>query len=132
MPRREAPLPRCFEYALPGGWTALAGRTDEDNERLSLEIAAPDDWWFHVRGAPGSHVVLRGAEGQEPDRETLKRAAAIAAFHSKAREAGEVSVSYTRAKYVTKPRGSPRGTVAIRREKVLRVRPAAAGTAQPR
>jgi predicted ribosome quality control (RQC) complex YloA/Tae2 family protein len=125
MPRREPSPPRCFEYALPGGWRALAGRTDDDNERLSLEVAGPEDWWFHIRGAPGSHVVLQGGEGREPDRNTLKRAAAIAAHHSKARGAGEVSVSYTRAKYVTKPRGSPRGTVAIRKEKVIRVRPAA-------
>ena len=52
------------------------------------------------------------------------RAAAIAAYHSKAREGGVVPVSCTRARYVTKPRGAKAGTVQIRKEVVLKVRPA--------
>jgi predicted ribosome quality control (RQC) complex YloA/Tae2 family protein len=73
---------------------------------------------------PGSHVVLQVPPGAEPDRQTLKRAAAIAAYHSKAREAGVVAVSCTRARYVTKPRGAKAGTVQIRKEVVFKVRPA--------
>ncbi len=111
------------EYLLPGGFRVLAGRTDEDNDRLSLRIAGANDWWFHVRGMPGSHVVLTSEGGAEPDRETLKRAAAIAAYHSKAREGGVVAVSCTRAKNVSKPRGAKAGTVQIRHEIVLKVRP---------
>lgn len=113
-----------LEYRLPGGWKVLVGRTDADNDYLSLRLARPDDWWFHVRGMPGSHVILHARPGEDPDRQTLKRAAAIAAYHSKAREAGVVAVSCTRARYVTKPRGVPVGTVQIRKEMVLKVRPA--------
>ncbi len=116
--------PRLLEYKLPGGWKVLVGRTDADNDRLSLKVAGPNDWWFHVRGMPGSHVVLKCPSGEEPDRETLKRAAAIAAYHSKAREGGVVPVSCTLARYVTKPRGAESGTVQIRKEVVLKVRPA--------
>ncbi|MCX5902243.1 MAG: NFACT RNA binding domain-containing protein [Proteobacteria bacterium] len=112
-----------YRYELPGGWKVLAGKTDEDNDLLSIRLAHPEDWWFHVRGMPGSHVLLKHRPDEEPDRETLKRAAAIAAYHSKAREGGMVSVSCTRAKYVTKPRGAKPGTVAIRRESLLKVRP---------
>jgi predicted ribosome quality control (RQC) complex YloA/Tae2 family protein len=115
---------RLVEYSLPGGWTVLAGRTDHDNEHLSLRVARPDDWWFHVRGMPGSHVVLQVPAGREPDRATLERAAAIAAYHSKARGGGVVGVSGTRARHVGKPPGSPVGTVEIRRETVFKVRPA--------
>ena len=115
---------RVIEYALPGGWRALAGRTDADNDYLSLKVARPDDWWFHVRGMPGSHVILQGPPGEDADRPTLKRAAAIAAYHSKAREGGIVAVSCTRARYVTKPRGAKPGTVQIRKEVVIKVRPA--------
>lgn len=119
------PEPRLIRYALPGGYTVLVGRTDADNDDLSLRVARPDDWWFHVRGMPGSHVVLQAPPGVEANREALRQAAAIAAYHSKARTAGVVPVSYTRARFVSKPRGAKPGTVEIRKEAVLKVRPAA-------
>ena len=65
-------------YTLPGGWQVLVGQTDADNDYLSFQVARPDDWWFHIRGMPGSHVILQGPPGAAPDRETLHRAAAIA------------------------------------------------------
>jgi predicted ribosome quality control (RQC) complex YloA/Tae2 family protein len=115
---------RLRTYTLPGEWQVLVGRTDADNEFLSFEVARPDDWWFHSRGMPGSHVILQGPPGTDPDRETLHRAAAIAAYHSKARDAGVVAVSGTRARDVSKPRGAKAGTVQFRHEKVFKVRPA--------
>ena len=118
--------PRLIEYALRGGYTVLVGRSDADNDYLSLRLARPDDWWFHVRGLPGSHVVLQAPPGTEPDRDALRQAAAIAAYHSKARGAGIVPVSCTRARFVRKPRGAKPGTVEIRKETVLKVRPAEA------
>ncbi len=111
-------------YELGDGWEVLAGRTDADNDRLSLKIARPADWWFHVRSMPGSHVLLRREEGGDPDRATLEAAAAIAAWHSKARGGGVTPVSCTQARNVSKPRGAKPGTVTIRREKILKVRPA--------
>ena len=112
-----------YEYELPGEWKVLAGKSDADNDFLSLKVAGPNDHWFHVRGMPGSHVILRAKPNEDPDRETLKRAAAVAAFHSKARKGGIVSVSCTRARYVTKPRGAKPGSVRIRKESVFKVRP---------
>jgi predicted ribosome quality control (RQC) complex YloA/Tae2 family protein len=123
-PRRRDYRFRLVEYPLRGDWKALVGRTDADNDFLSLKVAQPDDWWFHVRGVPGGHVILQGPPGEQPDRETLKRAAAIAAYHSKARKGGLVAVSCTRARYVTKPRGAKAGTVQIRKEILIKVRPA--------
>jgi predicted ribosome quality control (RQC) complex YloA/Tae2 family protein len=112
-----------IEYALPGGFRVLVGKTDRDNDTLSLKIAGQDDHWFHVRAMPGSHVVLQSPDGVEPDRRTLEAAAAIAAHHSKARNAGVVPVSCTRARHVSKPRGAKPGTVEIRKETILKVRP---------
>ena len=74
---------RVIAYTLPGGWQVLVGRTDADNDFLSFRVARPEDWWFHIRGLPGSHVILQGPPGADPDRQTLQRAAAIAAYHSK-------------------------------------------------
>lgn len=115
--------PRIFAYELPGGWKLFAGATDADNDYLSTRLAAPNDWWFHVDKVPGSHVILRAKDDEEPSRETLRQAAAVAAYHSKARNAGTVPVHCTRARYVTKPRGVKTGTVNVSRGSVLKVRP---------
>ena len=119
----RTPLLGVAEYELPGRWRVLAGRTDEANERVSLRLARPRDLWFHVRGMPGSHVVLRVPEGSEPKREIQELVAALAAYHSKGRGGGTVAVSCTQARHVSKPPGAPKGTVTIRCERVLKVRP---------
>jgi predicted ribosome quality control (RQC) complex YloA/Tae2 family protein len=68
--------------------------------------------------------VLFVRDGVEPDNHTVKAAAAIAAFHSKQRRGGTVAVTGTRARFVSKPRGAPLGTVSIRKERKFRVKPA--------
>lgn len=120
---KQPPEPDVWTYDLGGGWVALAGRTDADNDRLSLKTARANDLWFHVHGLPGSHVILQGPDGEKADNTSIKTAAAIAAWHSKARNAGTVPVSCTEAKHVSKPRGAQSGTVHIRREKTVKVRP---------
>jgi predicted ribosome quality control (RQC) complex YloA/Tae2 family protein len=115
--------PRILRYELEGGWQVVVGGSDEANELVSLELAEPDDWWFHVDDVPGSHVILRAKDDEEPSRPTLRAAAAIAAYHSKARNAGTVGVYCTRARYVTKPRGAKMGTVNVARGTTLKVRP---------
>ena len=117
------PPASLWEYELPEGWIVLVGKTDEDNDRLSLKIAGPNDYWFHVNGMPGSHAVLKAKPDEQPDRDTLRAAAGIAAWHSKARGRGMVGVSCTLAKYVKKPRGAKPGTVSISKEKTIKAKP---------
>ena len=123
MSRKEytPPAVKCWTYIIDG-FEVVAGKTDADNDQLSLRIAHANDYWFHVKGMPGSHVILK-ADGGEPDRSVLERAAAVAAYHSKARGGGVVAVNMTQAKNVSKPKGAKPGTVQIRREKTLKVRP---------
>ncbi len=121
---QASPPARLITYTLPEGWQIMAGRTDADNDQLSLRIARPNDWWFHVRGMPGSHVILQIQGDMEPPKAVLRQAAAVAAYHSKARAGGIGAVSATRAKYVRKPKGAKPGTVHIRKEKIIKVRPA--------
>src|SRR5262249_62402860 len=116
---------RLRTYTLPGGWQVLVGLTDADNDYLSFRVARPDDWWLHVRGMPGSHVILQGPPGTDPDRETLHRAAAIAAYHSTARAAGVGAVSGTRGRDGTRPRAAQAGTGPIPREQGLTLAPTA-------
>jgi predicted ribosome quality control (RQC) complex YloA/Tae2 family protein len=115
--------PRIIRYELPGGWLLLVGATDSDNDYLSTGVAAPEDYWFHAEGVPGSHVILQAKPNEEPDRDTLRRAAAVAAYHSKARQAGTARVYCTRGRYVRKRRGAKAGTVEVTKGSVLKVRP---------
>lgn len=118
--------PDVWSYEIDG-WTVWAGKTARDNDRLSIKVARGNDWWFHLKGMPSSHVVLFVRDGVDPPRTIVERAAAICAWHSKQRDGGIVSVSCTRAKYVTKPSGAKAGTVQIKKESVLKVRPAVPG-----
>lgn len=120
---KHYPQLKVHAYSLDGGYEVWAGRTDQDNDLLSIKVARPDDWWFHVRGMPGSHVILRCHGHPSPGRAVLQAAAAIAAWHSKARGGGNVPVAGTLARHVTKPRGVKAGTVQIRKERVFKVRP---------
>jgi predicted ribosome quality control (RQC) complex YloA/Tae2 family protein len=119
----EIRKPEFHRYLLPNGCMIMAGKSDWDNDRLSLKLANADDWWFHVRGMPGSHVLLVCEKGCQPDKESMEAAAAVAAWHSKARFGGVVAVSGTKARYVTKPKGAKPGSVQIRRERIFKVRP---------
>ena len=123
----DRPLPSDIHaYLVTGGRIVLAGRTDAANDYLSIKLARAKDLWFHIRGMPGSHVVLRAREDGAPDKATIELAASIAAYHSKARNAGVVPVGWTEAKHVSKPRGAKPGTVTMARESVIKVRPIAA------
>ena len=116
--------PKYWTYDLGDGWIAMAGKTDVDNDLVSFQVARQTDHWFHLSGAPGSHVLLRGPEGEAPTRELLEAAAAIAAYHSKARNAGKVTVDCCLARDVSKPKHVPAGTVEISHAKGIKVRPA--------
>ncbi len=107
------------------GWDILVGKSNADNDELSLKIAAKDDYWFHAWQAAGSHVVLRLPDKKAiPEKQTLLEAASLAAWYSKARGSSKVPVIYSQAKYVRKPKKLPPGKVIVEREKQLMVKPA--------
>jgi predicted ribosome quality control (RQC) complex YloA/Tae2 family protein len=106
------------------GWEVLIGRSNEGNDYLTHKLARGEDYWFHVHGAAGSHVVLRRGKGKnEPSKQTIEEVASWTAFYSQARTAGKVPVIFTRKKYVRKPRGSKPGLAVCEREKTVMVRP---------
>lgn len=110
------------KFLSSAGLEILVGQDDDSNDQLSLKIAETNDLWFHIAGAPGSHVVLRCAENGG-DKESIKEAAALAAYFSKMRKGGKTAVHYCLAGNVSKPRGAKAGTVTIRREKKILVKP---------
>ena len=102
------------------------GRGAASNDDLTFRAAAPDDVWLHARDAAGAHVVLRWTDADAPPARDLREAASLAAWHSKARGAAVVPVDWTRRKHVRKPRGAKPGTVILREERTIMVRPDAA------
>jgi predicted ribosome quality control (RQC) complex YloA/Tae2 family protein len=111
-------------YITSDGWKVIVGRSNEENDRLTREVADREDIWLHAQGCPGAHVVLQpeGHKG-EPPRRTLEEAASLAAYWSKARGARTVPVIYTRVKYVRKPKGAKAGVVTVTHEKTIFVEP---------
>lgn len=122
-PRRvDLPFRR---YRLDDRWDVWVGRDNKENDELTHRASRPDDWWFHAQGVPGSHVILRadGKPDQVP-KTVLARAAAIAAWYSKARTSGLAPVMMTLRKYVRKPRKAAPGAALPSREKTVMVEPA--------
>ncbi|HET9983895.1 MAG TPA: NFACT RNA binding domain-containing protein [Longimicrobiales bacterium] len=108
-----------------GGFEVLVGKGARENDELTLRVAEPDDLWLHAAGYAGSHVVIRRPEGvAEIPREVVERAAQLAAWHSKARNArGKVEVHVCRAGDVRKRRGAPAGEVVLMRWDSVKVYP---------
>ncbi|HVO76133.1 MAG TPA: NFACT RNA binding domain-containing protein [Ignavibacteriaceae bacterium] len=111
-------------YIIEGNYHAYVGKDSANNDLLTLKFAKQNDYWFHARGASGSHLVLKAENpSQKIPKNILKAAASIAAFHSKAKTSGLAPVSFTQKKYVIKKKGMEPGKVALMREEVLIVRP---------
>ena len=114
-----------YRTVVVDGYEILIGRGSEENDDLSLRIAAPDDVWLHVAGGiPGSHVVVRNPDRIDVPRPVVEAAASYAAWYSKARGAPRVEVHVCRGRDVSKPRGAPAGLVELAKWKSMKVAPA--------
>ena len=99
-----------FHYVSSDGFHMYVGKNNYQNDDLTFKFAAGNDWWFHAKKIPGSHVIVK-AEGQElPDR-TFEEAARLAAYYSKGREQEKVEIDYLQKKNVKKPNGAKPGFV---------------------
>jgi predicted ribosome quality control (RQC) complex YloA/Tae2 family protein len=112
------------QYLIEGNYYLYVGRDSKNNDLLTTKFAKQNDYWFHARSVPGSHVVLRIENTKDPvPKNILKKAASLAAYHSKAKTSGLAPVSYTQKKYVVKKKGMDIGKVALLKEEVLLVKP---------
>lgn len=97
-------------YRSSDGFLILRGRSNLQNDQLTMREARKNDIWFHTQNIPGSHVIIVTGGEKVPDR-TLEEAAVIAAYHSKAKAAALVPVDYTEIRNVRKPAGAKPGFV---------------------
>lgn len=113
---RSGPFRR---FTSADGLPIFVGRNAKENEGLTFGLAKSDDLWLHARGAPGSHVVVRLARGQDIPPETLRDAAALALLFSDLKKSGKGDVIYTRRKWVKKAKRQAAGAVIVTQEKSL-------------
>ncbi len=114
-------------YRSTDGYEILVGRTDRDNDNLTMRIAKSYDLWFHAADYPGSHVVLRNPQRKEIPLRAIAEAAQLAARFSQAKGGAKVAVNYCEKKFVTKPKGFAPGQVRLSSFKTILVEPAEAG-----
>ena len=122
--KQDAPSLPYREFDAPQGYTAYVGKSAKDNDKLTFKIGKKNDLWLHVQGAQGSHVVVPALKKGIPfPRDVIVFAAQLAARHSKQKHSGIAPVIYTLCKYVWKKKGGPPGTVHIKNEKSIMVKP---------
>lgn len=108
----------------PDGMTVLVGKAAKDNDLVTFKLGRPYDYWFHVAGASGSHVVVLNDERHRRiPKDTKNYAAALAVGYSKARGGGASTVHWTTCGEVRKSKGAPAGQVTLRKYEQTKVQP---------
>ena len=99
-----------LHYLSSDGYHMYVGKNNLQNDELTFSFAAGNDWWFHAKGAPGSHVIVKSNGDELPDR-TFEEAGRLAAYYSKNRGSDKVEIDYVEKKHVKKPNGAKPGFV---------------------
>lgn len=99
-----------FHYVSSDGFDIYVGKNNFQNDELTFDFANGNDWWFHAKKMPGSHVVLKIGGKEVPDR-AFEEAARLAAFYSAGKQSDKVEIDYTIKKNVKKPAGAKPGFV---------------------
>ncbi len=101
---------RPYHYRSSDGFDIFIGKNNYQNEEVTFKLANGNDWWFHAKGIPGSHVIVRTGGKELPDR-TFEEAGALAAWYSKGRGNEKVEIDYVQRKHVKKAAGGAPGFV---------------------
>lgn len=122
--KKQAKIPKQTfrRYTSTDGFEILVGKSNLQNDQLTLKVASNKDVWLHTKDIPGSHVIIR-TEGKEASETALAEAAMIAAHFSKAKDSSNVPVDYTLIKNVSKPSGAKPGMVIYVGNRTLFVTP---------
>ena len=99
-----------LHYLSSDGFHMYVGKNNFQNDELTFSFATGNDWWFHAKDAPGSHVIVKTNGEELPDR-TFEEAGRLAAHYSKARGGEKVEIDYVEKKHVKKPKGAKPGFV---------------------
>lgn len=99
-----------LHYLSSDGFHMYVGKNNLQNDELTFSFSVGNDWWFHAKDAPGSHVIVKSNGEELPDR-TFEEAGRLAAYYSKARGGDKIEIDYIEKKHVKKPKGAKPGFV---------------------
>lgn len=111
-----------FHYVSSDGYDIYVGKNNYQNDELTFKFATGNDWWFHAKGMPGSHVVVKANNEELPDR-TFEEAGMLAGYYSKGRNSEKVEIDYLQKKNVKKPGGAAPGFVVYYTNYSLTIHP---------
>lgn len=100
-----------FHYISSDGYHMYVGKNNFQNEELTFKFATGNDWWFHAKGVPGSHVVVKTDGAEDMPDTTFEEAGRLAAYYSQNRGNEKVEIDYIQKKHVKKPKGGKPGFV---------------------
>ena len=120
---------RPYHYISSDGYDIYVGKNNFQNDELSFKFASGNDWWFHAKGQPGSHVIVKSKNEELPDR-TFEEAGKLAAYYSKGRQVPKVEIDYTQKKNLRKPTGGKPGFVVYYTNYSLLIEPDITGLQQ--
>jgi predicted ribosome quality control (RQC) complex YloA/Tae2 family protein len=125
LPAAYRNLPRKLHprrYRSAAGLEIWVGRSDEANDVLTTRLARGKDLFFHLDGAPGSHVILRTEGREDPPAESVIDACELAVHFSKQKNASRADVHVVPIRNVKKPKGAKRGLVYVTGGKSIHLR----------
>lgn len=108
--KKEKMTSKPFHFVSSDGFDMYVGRNNLQNEEITFKLAQGNDWWFHAKAMPGSHVIVKSGGKEMPDR-TFEEAGKLAAHFSKAKGQDKIEVDYIEKKHVKKPGGGKPGFV---------------------
>ena len=122
--KNKISLPKSAPLSIPlsNETVVYVGKNNRQNDFVTFSIAKPHDFWFHTKGFPGSHVILKTSLSK-PTAAEIATAANLAAYFSKARNSSSVPVDYTEKRFVKKPSGAKPGFVIYTNQQTLYVTP---------
>ena len=100
-----------FHYISSDGYHMYVGKNNFQNEELTFKFATGNDWWFHAKGVPGSHVIVKTEGADDMPDATFEEAGRLAAYYSQSRENEKVEIDYIQKKQIKKPKGGKPGFV---------------------
>lgn len=107
---QRMPKSSPLHFISSDGYDIYVGKNNYQNDELTFHIATGNDWWFHAKNMPGSHVIVK-CNGKEPPIHTFEEAASLAAYFSKGKGSDKLEIDYTQKKNLKKPNGSKPGFV---------------------